>query len=155
MVISRRGDTCVSRTGRHVRPGLVGHRRRPVRADLARLSSPSGPVYLPEGTHTVVFTYRPAGFELGLCQRLSELLWACPLVVAFSASRPACAGTRGLGLACAVADMVVLVSGCHRADLAAGRHSPSGLPRLHNRWKNSVHTHTWGAGIAAMKANRL
>jgi hypothetical protein len=29
------------------------------------------------------------------------------------------------------------------------------MPRLNNRWKNSVHTHTWGAGILAMKANRM
>jgi hypothetical protein len=30
------------------------------------------------------------------------------------------------------------------------------VPRiaLYNRWKGSIHTFTWGAGIAAMKANR-
>jgi hypothetical protein len=26
---------------------------------------------------------------------------------------------------------------------------------LHRRWANSLHTHTWGSGLAAMKANRM
>jgi hypothetical protein len=32
---------------------------------------------------------------------------------------------------------------------------PAGRPRLHSRWKNSLHRHTWGAGLAAMRANRM
>jgi Bacterial membrane protein YfhO len=110
-------------------------------------------VYLPQGPHTVVFTYRPAGFELGL------LLTGCGVLLGLVFwFQP----RRSLSLAAehAVLDWpsrwrtwffsalgtTVLIS--------AVAISPNGVPRRHSRWKDSVHTHTWGAGYLAMKANR-
>ena len=112
-------------------------------------------VYLPAGTHTVVFTYRPAGFELGL------VLSGCGIVFSGFSSGSGRGGRAPLAAEHAVLSWpsrwrtwwflslgaIVLVS--------AVTVSPTGMPQLHRRWKNSVHRHTWGAGIAAMKANRM
>ena len=103
-------------------------------------------VYLPQGKHTVVFTYRPAGFELGLrAQRLRDLAGARALVLA-TASVATRARTRGLELAVALADLVVRGPGGDRADLG-GRDRPRRTVALQSRWKNSVHPFTWGSGI--------
>jgi hypothetical protein len=111
-------------------------------------------VFLPQGKHTVVFTYCPAGFEQGLA------LTGCGLVLGF-----------GLWL------------WPRRAIELAPDHSPLNWPRtwrtwwfvslgavvlassvtigprwqvsLHRRWAGSLHTHTWGSGLQAMKVNRM
>ena len=107
-------------------------------------------VYLPLGAHTVVFTYRPAGFELGLAMSvcgivLSLAVWflprlPSPLAPEHVASRwPSHWRTwwfLSLGALVLVSAMIV---------------GPNG----NSRWVNSVHRHTWGAGIAAIKANRM
>ncbi len=111
-------------------------------------------VYLPQGPHTVVFTYRPAGFELGL------LLSGCGIVLSlvfwFQSRRPPALAAEHAALGWpprwrtwwfVALGAIVLISA-----VVIGR---SGLPRRHNRWTNSVHTHTWGAGASAMKANRM
>jgi hypothetical protein len=107
-------------------------------------------VYLPRGPHTVVFTYRPAGFDLGLI--LSGCGVLLGLVFWFQPRRPSALAAEHAVLGwpsrwrtwCFLAlGTIVLIS--------AVVISPNG----HNRWKNSVHTHTWGAGYLAMKANRM
>ena len=112
-------------------------------------------VYLPAGTHTVVFTYRPAGFELGLAlsgcgiapRRFS--CWFRPRS-SVASSR---AGTRGLELARRAGGHGGSCRWEHRARFGLGH--LSSIPAANSRWINSVHRHTWGAGIAAMKANRM
>jgi hypothetical protein len=111
-------------------------------------------VYLTPGTHRIVFTYRPAGLDLGLSLTgcgllLGLLLWFWPqssLVLAPAHSTlnwPQRWRTWWfLALAGIVLASVVSVG-------------PNGRPGVHNRWKNSFHRHTWGAGVAAMKANRM
>ncbi len=111
-------------------------------------------VYLPEGPHTVVFNYRPAGFVLGLlltgCGALLGLVfWFQPWRPSALAAEHAVLGwpSRWRRWWFVALGTIVLIS-----TVAI---SPSGLPRRHRRWENSVHTHTWGAGILAMKANRM
>jgi hypothetical protein len=111
-------------------------------------------VFLTGGRHTVVFSYRPAGLELGLVLTgagvaLALSLWFWP------------AGSTRLAPDHVVLNwpsswrkwwflalgMIVVIS-------AVG-FGPNRLPKLHDRWKDSVHRHTWGAGKLAMKANRM
>ena len=111
-------------------------------------------VYLTPGTHKIVFTYRPAGLDLGLSLTgcgalLGLLLWfwhPSSLMLAPEHSvlywPPRWRTWWFLALAA-----IVLMSA-----VAIG---PSGRPRLHSRWKNILHRHTWGSGLEAMKANRM
>jgi Bacterial membrane protein YfhO len=115
-------------------------------------------VYLRQGAHTVVFTYRPAGFDQGLmltgCGTLLGLIlwfwpqWSSPLAPEHAVlnwpSRWRMWWFLALGAIVLISPLISVVD--------VGR---SGVPRVHNRWENSVHRHTWGAGIAAMKANRM
>ena len=72
----------LSRRLRLVRPGLVGHGRRPGPRRINPAYCAFRAVYLPEGKHTVVFEYSPAGFKLGLCdQRLRHPGGSCALVL--------------------------------------------------------------------------
>jgi hypothetical protein len=110
-------------------------------------------VFLAAGEHTVIFTYRPAGFELGLGLSgcgilLGLLLWFWP--------------PRSAGLApdhtvltwpprwrirwLIALGAIVLVSA-----IGIG---PGGRPTLNSRWRNSFHPFTWGSGKEAMRANR-
>jgi len=110
-------------------------------------------VFLSAGKHTVVFTYRPAGFELGLglsgCGILLVLvLWFWPQRLAPLAPEhtlltwPPRWRTRWF----IILGAIVLVSA-----IGIGR---GGRPRVNSRWNNSFHRFTWGAGIAAIRANR-
>jgi hypothetical protein len=111
-------------------------------------------VYLTSGTHKIVFRYRPAGLDLGLsftgCGLLCGiLLWFWPRSSQVLAPEHADLNWPSrwrtwwfVGLA-----GIVLVS-------TVGIDA-TGWPGLHSRWKNSVHRHTWGAGIAAIRANRM
>jgi hypothetical protein len=110
-------------------------------------------IFLAAGKHEVVFTYRPAGFELGLgltaCGILLGLVfWFWPPgVVALAPEHGRSgwpAGWRTWGFAGLGA--LVLISA-----ISVG---PGGRPRLHRRWNASFHQHTWGAGFLAMKQNR-
>jgi hypothetical protein len=111
-------------------------------------------VYVTPGAHTIVFTYRPAGLELGLgltgCGLLLGLvLWSWrPFSTGLDSEHAALdwpARWRG-GWFLSLAAIVIV------STVAVG---PGGVPRLHGRWKNSVHRHTWGSGIEAMRANRM
>ena len=107
-------------------------------------------VYLPQGRHTVVFTYRPAGFELGLLLSgcgicLGLIFWLRPRWRSSLADEHAVSSWPSrwrtwwfLALGAIVLISAVVIS-----------------PNGHARWKNSVHRHTWGSGFDAMKANRM
>ncbi len=110
-------------------------------------------VYLPVGHHTVIFTYRPAGFVLGL--GLSAIgitlgLWLSVLPRRLFALSPDHAPLdwpswwRRAGL-------LALVSIVLASLVSIG---PGFKIALQDRWKKSVHTFTWGAGEAARKENR-
>ena len=124
-------------------------------------------VYLTDGRHTVVFTYRPAGFTLGLA--LSVCGVALGLIGVFLPRRPVplspdhaplgwFSGWRTLWfLALAAFVLASAVTDGPGKPRAKPRRPPDdggstlGLP---GRWWDSVHTFTWGSGEAAMKANR-
>ena len=77
-------------------------------------------VYLTPGTHKIVFTYRPAGLDLGLSLTgcglfLGLLLWFWP-----SSSLMLCARALGLMLAAPVAHVVVRGARRDRACLGRG-----------------------------------
>jgi hypothetical protein len=110
-------------------------------------------VALTPGAHTVVFTYRPAGFTLGLAISivgiaLAMLLWFW----------------RGRVWPSAEDHLVLAHSDQFRKQLfltlvlivivSAIRIGPRNRLSFQQRWTGSFHRFTWGAGIAAMKANR-
>jgi hypothetical protein len=111
-------------------------------------------VYLPEGPHTVVFSYAPAGFGQGMWLSfggllLSALLWLrrpAPFELtpdhALSSWPPAWRTWWYVGLLCIVLASTITIG-------------PGARVGLSYRWRNSVHTHTWGSGLEAMKPNRL
>jgi len=109
-------------------------------------------VYLPQGNHKIVFTYRPAGLTLGLavclCGILGALvLWFWPRgLVALAPDhsalqwRPRWRTWWFVFLA-----GIVIVS-------AVGI-GPKGWPALHSRWRESVHPFTWDSGFLAIRPN--
>jgi hypothetical protein len=110
-------------------------------------------VYLPPGKHTVLFTYRPAGFELGLALSgcgilLAIVCWFWPVRGAELAPDHAVLSwpPRWRRWWFIALGAIVLVSA---VDI-----SPRGIPTLHSRWKGSFHRFTWGSGIEAMKPKR-
>ena len=124
-------------------------------------------VYLPKGKHTVVFTYRPAGFALGLV--LTVLGVVLGLLYAFLPRRPVALSpdhaplgwsTRWRTLWFVALAVIVLASAGTTAP-GQVRNVPRRQPNnggstldLPGRWWDSVHTFTWGSGKAAMKPNR-
>ena len=150
---NRCGDARVSRSVRHVRPGLVGDRRRPAGRDPARLCRVPRRLSA-RGSHTVVFTYRPAGFELGLALTgcgvvLGLVLWFLPRLSLGLAPEHAVLGWPSWWRTWwfAALGAIVLVS-----SVTIG---PGWRIALHDRWRDSVHTHTWGCGVAAQKGYRM
>jgi hypothetical protein len=110
-------------------------------------------VFVSAGRHTVVFTYRPVGFELGLAltgcgMLLGLVLWLWPGGVAALAPAHARLGWPINWRSWYVAALAAIVL------ISAISVGPGGRPRLHRRWNGSFHQHTWGAGLLAMKQNR-
>ena len=145
-------DARLPRPGRHLRPRLVGHGRRPPRADPPGLSPPSGRSSSAPGQHRVVFTYEPAGFRAGLVvtaagpARRPRLPGLAP---ARRRARPAArrrsawpargrSGSRGPAPAFVLASAVEV--------------GPGGVA-VHPRWEGSFHRFTWAAGIEAIQAD--
>jgi hypothetical protein len=110
-------------------------------------------VFLPAGRHTVIFTYRPAGFALGLGVSACGALVS--LVLLILPGRLTALGPDHLRVSHAMrwrrfgfltlAAILVLST----AQLGTG-----GQLTFQDRWKDSFHQFTWGAGIEAMRANR-
>ncbi len=107
-------------------------------------------VYVPKGTHTVVFVYRPAGFMLGLASSgcgilIGFLLWFWPRWKAPLASEHTVVdGPRNFRvwyLAALVTIVLVSIPGI----------DSQGRLTFQSRWRNSFHRFTWGAGIEAMQ----
>jgi hypothetical protein len=106
-------------------------------------------VFVRRGPHTLVFRYRPAGFDRGLaitgCGLLIALgcvFWSRPLV-ALALEHGVQSGPRNWprwGLLVLV--LIVLAS-----TISVGL---SGVG-VQSRWSRSLHTFTWGAGIESMK----
>jgi hypothetical protein len=110
-------------------------------------------VALPAGAHTVAFTYRPAGFLLGLSISiigigLGILIWLLPLRVGEARDDHIVLVGAGRGRKVLFLALAVIVLG------SAIRIGPGARVSLQDRWTGSFHRFTWGAGIEAMKANR-
>jgi len=110
-------------------------------------------VFLSAGKHTVVFTYRPAGFELGLELTCGGILLALvlsilpPFALAIVPDHAILDWPQRWRTWWLVAlGAIVLVSA-----IAIG---PGGRPELHSRYRNSVHPFTWGSKIEAIQPNR-
>jgi hypothetical protein len=110
-------------------------------------------VALPKGEHTVVFTYVPAGFRLGLAVTLASLAMSAVLlawprrVFTLDPEHGELRWPRfwpAWGLAVLAAIVIVSAVGID----AAGR------PKVHSRWTNGLHRFTWGAGYEAMELQR-
>lgn len=110
-------------------------------------------VFVPEGRHTVVFSYRPAGFAAGAAA--SGFGAALALVLLLGPFRLAPPGSghgepalpRGwpwwqVGL------MAVILAG------STFRPGPDGGLVPQRRWERSVHRFTWGSGLEAMQPAR-
>jgi hypothetical protein len=122
-------------------------------------------VYLPEGTHTVAFSYQPAGFTLGLGLTLlgvmlGLVLWFWPAGATVlapdhaSLCRPEL-WRMGWYLALTAIVLISIPIPVIDPGLDGGPvPGPDGRPRLMPRWKESFHGFTWGAKLLAMPANR-
>ena len=107
-------------------------------------------VFLPEGKHSVVFEYSPAGFKLGLvislCGMLVGLvLWFLPRrALPLAGEHAQFDGPprfRTWYLAALVAIVLASIPGI----------GPDGRITTQNRWTKSFHRFTWGSGIEAMQ----
>jgi hypothetical protein len=109
-------------------------------------------VALPAGPHTVSFTYRPAGFTTGLGLTVAGLSLAAFLWHRRGRRSPD-EEHATMTLAPRLRTWLFAILGVIIV-LSAVQVGPGARVSLHERWRNSVHTFTWGAGIEAMKANR-
>ena len=109
-------------------------------------------VALPAGKHTVVFTYQPAGFTMGLSISAAGALLA--LFLLFLPAWPTAGDHDGVLEHAVRFRKVLFLSLALIIALSAIPVGPGGRLAIPIRWKGSFHQHTWGAGIAAMKFNR-
>ena len=107
-------------------------------------------VYLPAGNHTVVFRYRPAGFETGLAISLAGLAAALALIV-WPRRLPPTSSTHDRlpwpdwwPRAGMLAVVVLLAASSVYID-------PRGNVWVSDRWTATVHQFTWGSGIEAIR----
>jgi len=111
-------------------------------------------VFVPAGSHQVVFRYRPVGFSLGLSLTLGGLVIAA-ILIAWPPPVGANPDPAHLQIESAprwrriwIATIaLILLASLFRFDANQG-------VALQDRWKGSIHRFTWGAGVEAMKANR-
>lgn len=110
-------------------------------------------VSLPPGPHTVVFTYRPAGFFMGL--GISVLGMAVGVFLWFRPGKRCETACDHLVLARSLrirqAFFLVLAA---ILVVSVFRIGPGARFAVQDRWNGSLHRFTWGSGIEAMPANR-
>jgi hypothetical protein len=106
-------------------------------------------VYVGQGSHTVEFQYRPAGFRLGLALSSIGGLVVIGLLVAPRRSAgatgdhaPLATATRLRRLWVAAVVLIILLS--------MVKIGPSGKVVVQDRWKRAWHPFTWGSGIEAI-----
>jgi hypothetical protein len=110
-------------------------------------------VYLPAGNHTIVFTYVPAGFVTGLSLAgfggiLGLLFWFWPRrTIALAPDHTVLGWPTWWRTAWFLALGAIVLASIFTF-------GPDRRITLQRRWTNSVHPHTWGAGIQAMKEYR-
>jgi hypothetical protein len=110
-------------------------------------------VALEGGPHTIVFTYRPAGFRLGLGISIAGL--ALALILWFRSGRFASpAGDHLVFARSARFRKVLVLTLVAIVILSTVRIGPGPQFSFQSRWTHSVHRFTWGAGLAAMKETR-
>ena len=107
-------------------------------------------VYLPNGSHAVVMTYRPVGFLAGLALSVAGLVGAIAMVtfggrgVRTASEHGGVARGKLLPIGMIVAVGVILAASVFRVDT-------SGRVSVQARWRESFHPFTWGAKIEAIK----
>ncbi len=110
-------------------------------------------VFVPAGSHRVVFTYRPAGFALGLGFTAAGLvatavLLAWPRRVAAVGPAHGDAGwPRGWPWWFAALFLAVIAA-------SAVRIGPDWRVQPHPRWSSSIHRFNWNSGIESIKTAR-
>ena len=110
-------------------------------------------VYLPAGNHTIVFTYLPAGFVTGLYLTglgsiLALVLWLWPRwTTAVTPDHTVLAWPSWWRTAWFLSLGAIVLASIFTL-------GPDRRITLQRRWTDSVHTHTWGAGLLAMKLYR-
>jgi hypothetical protein len=109
-------------------------------------------VFVPRGRHSLVFRYRPAGFDTGLSITVCGLLlclgsvvWRRPLRLLASEHSTLAWRAEWPRWGLLAIALLVLAS-----TFSIG---PSGIA-LQSRWNKSLHHFTWGAGIDSMKPPR-
>jgi hypothetical protein len=106
-------------------------------------------VFVPRGPHTVVFRYRPAGFDRGLAITAAGLLIAVVALawpwrlVALGAEHGDLGWPHGWPRWGLVAIVLVVLASTLSVD-------GSGIG-IQSRWDKSFHRFTWGAGIESMR----
>jgi len=110
-------------------------------------------VFLPRGPHRVAFTYRPAGFRLGLAlsgvgvlATIGLLAW--PRRVAGLAPAHAALGWHPRWPLRAALLIALIVAA------SAVRVGRGGSVSIHPRWRTAFHGFTWGAGVEAIPSTR-
>lgn len=111
-------------------------------------------VYIPAGTHTVLFRYQPAGFKLGLAitgvgliVALALLIWRRPLRQTLAPEHQELNWPSYWPFAGMAVLLLILL-------LSAVEFDKSKRPVIHPRWARSFHRFTWGAGIEAINPPR-
>ena len=107
-------------------------------------------VYVEPGSHTLVFRYRPAGFNLGLGITMAGLLvmvgfLAWPRRIADGSDAHRALGWPAYWPTIALTIIAVLIAG---STVGFNREGNLGVQ---SRWQQSFHPFTWGAGIDAMR----
>jgi len=110
-------------------------------------------VFLPSGTHRVVFIYRPAGFATGLTASIAGvamilILVGWPRTVANLASPHRDLHWPRLWPLLAGLVIAAIIAG------SAVTWRPGGSISVHPRWQTGWHKFTWGAGIEAIPSTR-
>lgn len=111
-------------------------------------------VHLDKGPHTVVFSYRPDGLELGLALSALGVLLALGLWLWPAGATPR--NDEDSNVLDWPPRWRTVFVGILFAILLASIPTlgPNGRPAIQSRWRDSVHPHTWGSGLEAMKVNR-